>query len=286
MIAPKIIGAGVVGLAMWLGYQSYSDWSSRHTTDTRLAQLESQIQSMHDADAGKIIELSTALDAIQQKVGVTATDITNAQKAAAAARKEQAKAEATLRQQMEEHAKSVDSLREQSDAKLQAIRDQTTSQFGEVNGQVSTVKTDLDAARSDITTNLATNRKEMGDLRDSLGRQIAHNSDELAQLRRKGERDYFEFDIGKTKDMERVAGIRLQLNKVDTKAKRYDVTLQVDDNKLQKKGQLLNEPIQINVGKDRVRYELVVNSIDKDRIRGYVSTPKDSVGASSVALQD
>ena len=286
MIAPKNIGAGVVGLAMWLGYQSYSDWSSRHTTDTRLAQLESQIQSMHDADAGKIIELSTALDAIQQKVGVTATDITNAQKAAAAARKEQAKAEATLRQQMEEHAKSVDSLREQSDAKLQAIRDQTTSQFGEVNGQVSTVKTDLDAARSDITTNLATNRKEMGDLRDSLGRQIAHNSDELAQLRRKGERDYFEFDIGKTKDMERVAGIRLQLNKVDTKAKRYDVTLQVDDNKLQKKGQLLNEPIQINVGKDRVRYELVVNSIDKDRIRGYVSTPKDSVGASSVALQD
>ena len=286
MIAPKIIGAGVVGLAMWLGYQSYSDWSSRHTTDTRLAQLESQIQSMHDADAGKIIELSTALDAIQQKVGVTATDITNAQKAAAAARKEQAKAEATLRQQMEEHAKSVDSLREQSDAKLQAIRDQTTSQFGEVNGQVSTVKTDLDAARSDITTNLATNRKEMGDLRDSLGRQIAHNSDELAQLRRKGERDYFEFDIGKTKDMERVAGIRLQLNKVDTKAKRYDVTLQVDDNKLQKKGQLLNEPIQINVGKDRVRYELVVNSIDKDRIRGYVSTPKDSVGASSVALQN
>ena len=273
-------------MAMWLGYQSYSDWSSRHTTDTRLAQLESQIQSMHDADAGKIIELSTALDAIQQKVGVTATDITNAQKAAAAARKEQAKAEATLRQQMEEHAKSVDSLREQSDAKLQAIRDQTTSQFGEVNGQVSTVKTDLDAARSDITTNLATNRKEMGDLRDSLGRQIAHNSDELAQLRRKGERDYFEFDIGKTKDMERVAGIRLQLNKVDTKAKRYDVTLQVDDNKLQKKGQLLNEPIQINVGKDRVRYELVVNSIDKDRIRGYVSTPKDSVGASSVALQD
>jgi len=286
MIAPKIIGAGVVGLAMWLGYQSYSDRSSRHATDTRLAQLESQIQSMHDADAGKIIELSTALDAIQQKVGVTATDITNAQKAAAAARKEQAKAEATLRQQMEEHAKSVDSLREQSDAKLQAIRDQTTSQFGEVNGQVSTVKTDLDAARSDITANLATNRKEMGDLRDSLGRQIAHNSDELAQLRRKGERDYFEFDISKTKDMERVAGIRLQLNKVDTKAKRYDVTLQVDDNKLQKKGQLLNEPIQINVGKDRVRYELVVNSIDKDRIRGYISTPKDSVGASSVALQN
>jgi chromosome segregation ATPase len=254
--------------------------------DARLAQLEGQLQGMHDADASKITELSTALDAIQQKVGVTSTDIANAQKAAAAARKEQAKAEAALRQQLDEHAKSVDSLREQSDAKLQAMRDQTTSQFGEVNGQVATVKGDLDSARSDIASNLATNRKEMGDLRDSLGRQIAHNSDELAQLRRKGERDYFEFDIHKTKDMERVAGIRLQLNKTDIKAKRYDVTLQVDDNKLQKKGQLLNEPIQINVGKDRVRYELVVNSIDKDRIRGYISTPKDSGGANAVALQN
>ena len=26
---------------------------------------------------------------------------------------------------------------------------------------------------------------------------------------------------------------------------------------------------------DRLRYELVVNYVDKDRIRGYLSTPKD-----------
>jgi DNA repair exonuclease SbcCD ATPase subunit len=287
MISPKIIGGvGVVGLAMWLGYQSYSDWSSRQAMDTRLAQLENHIQKMHDDDASKITELSTTMDAVQQRVGVTAADIANAQKAAAAARKEQAKTEAALKQQLEEHAKNVDTLREQADAKLQAVRDQTTNQFGEVNGQVATVKGDLDATRSDVAANLATSRREMGDLRDSLGRQIAHNSDELAQLRRKGERDYYEFDIRKTKDMERVAGIRLQLNKTDIKTRRYDVTLQVDDNKLQKKGQLMNEPIQLNVGKDRVRYELVVNSIDKDRIRGYISTPKDSVGSSSVAFKN
>jgi len=46
MIAPKIIGAGVVGLAMWLGYQTYSDRSSQSATDTRLAAIESQLQSM------------------------------------------------------------------------------------------------------------------------------------------------------------------------------------------------------------------------------------------------
>jgi hypothetical protein len=281
MIAPKIIGAGVVGLAMWLGYQTYSDRSSHSATDTRLAAIESQLQSMREADAAKIAEISTLLDAVQNRVGVTTTDLANAQKAAAAARNQQARSESALRQALDEQAKHVTTIREQSDAQFQAVRQETTAQFGEVNGQVSGVKSDLESTKND----LAANRREVGDMRDSLGRQIARNSDELAALKRRGERDYFEFDIRKTKDMERVAGIRLQLNKADVKAKRYDITLQVDDAKLQKKGQLLNEPIQINVGKDRVRYELIVNSIDKDRIRGYISTPKDSV-SSSASLQD
>jgi chromosome segregation ATPase len=282
MIAPKILGAGVVALAMWLGYQTYSDRSSQNATDTRLAAIENQLQSMREADAAKIAEISTLLDAVQSRVGVTSTDLANAKQAAAQARKEMAKSETALRQALDDQAKSVTTLREQSDAQLAAVRSETTSQFGEVNSQVSTVKTDLESTRTD----LAANRREMGDIRDSLGREIAKNSDELAVLKRRGERDYFEFDIKKTKDMERVAGIRLQLNKADVKARKYDITLQVDDSKLQKKGQLLNEPIHLSVGKDRVRYELIVNTIDKDRIRGYISTPKDSVPTSNVGLQD
>ena len=46
----------------------------------------------------------------------------------------------------------------------------------------------------------------------------------------------------------------------------------------------MNEPVQFLVGKDRIRYELVVNSVDKDRIRGYVSTPKDSIAPNGLAL--
>ena len=281
MIAPKIIGAGVVGLAMWLGYQTYSDRSSHSATDTRLASIESQLQSMREADAAKIAEISTLLDAVQNRVGVTASDLANAQKAAATARKDQARSESALRQALDEQAKHVNTIREQSDVQFQAVRQETSAQFGEVNGQVSGVRSDLETTKSD----LAANRREVGDMRDSLGRQIARNADELAALKRRGERDYYEFDIRKTNEMQRVANIRLQLNKADVKAKRYDITLQVDDSKLQKKGQLMNEPIQINVGKERVRYELIVNSIDKDRISGYVSTPKDSV-STSASLQD
>jgi septal ring factor EnvC (AmiA/AmiB activator) len=285
MIGPKTgIAAGVVALALVLGYQSYSGWTAHKTTDARIAQLETELKSsrqLRETDIVRISELTAQLEDVQGRVGVTAADIVAAQKVAAAARKEQARAESDLRKSLEEQAQSVASFRDQSDAKLQAIQQEANTQIGQVTGQVSTVKTDLDATKND----LAANKREITDVRDSLGRQIARNADEVAALRRKGERDYFEFDLRKTKEMERVAGIRLQLTKADPKAKKYDVTVQVDDSKLQKKGQLLNEPITLNVGKDRVRYELVVNFIDKDHIRGYISTPKDSVGSGTAALQ-
>ena len=281
-----MIVIGVTGLALLTGYQTYSSWAARNATDARLVELQSQIEGMRSAEESRIAELTTQLDAVQNRIGVTADDIANAQKSAAAARKEQARIETAFKQSLAENAKKMDSIREQSakglEAGLQEVRQEASTQITQVNGQVSTVKGDLEATRND----LAANRREINDVRDSLGRQIAHNADELSFLKRKGERDYFEFDIRKAKDMARVAGIRLQLTKADPKARRYDVTLQVDDNTLQKKGQLLNEPIHLNVGKDRIRYELVVNAIDKDRIRGYISTPKDTVSSGSVAFQD
>jgi hypothetical protein len=246
--------------------------------NARFAQLESKILTVRDGNNTQISEIATQIEAVQEKLGIAATD---AQKAAALVRQEQARESSAVRKMLDEHAKNVVSLQEQSEANLQAVKQETSTHFNEVNGQVSGVKTDLETTKTD----LAANRKEIGDVRDSLGRQIARNADELAILKRRGERDYYEFDITKTKDMERVAGIRVQLNKADVKARKYDVTLQVDDKNLQKKGQLLNEPIALQVGKDRVRYELVVNSIEKDRIRGYISTPKDSVNAGTLALQ-
>jgi hypothetical protein len=46
---------------------------------------------------------------------------------------------------------------------------------------------------------------------------------------------------------------------------------------LEKKEQTANGPIQFLVGRDKLRYEVVVNFIDKDKVTGYLSTPKDKV---------
>lgn len=282
MIGPKTwIAAGVVAIMALFGSQAYWDYSARTALNARLGELETQIQGVRQADENRATEMAAQIEAVQQKVGITAAD---AQKIASTVRQEQARAASALRKTIDEQAKTIDNLREQSrqsDAKLQAVQQETTTHIDQVTGQVTSVKGDLENTKTD----LAANRREIADVRDSLGRQIAHNADELAVLKRRGERDYYEFDIAKSKEMQRVAGIRLQLNRTDLKARKYDVTLQVDDKSLQKKGQLLNEPIQLLVGKDRIRYELVVNSIDKDRIRGYISTPKDSVSAGTLALQ-
>src|SRR4026208_1743081 len=123
------IAAGIAALAMVLGYQSYSGWSAHKTTDARIAELDTQLQSSREAreaDAVKISDLTAQLATVQDRVGVTAEDIAKAQKAAAAARKEQAKAESELRKSLDQHAKDVATLRDQSEEKLQAGRHEAT----------------------------------------------------------------------------------------------------------------------------------------------------------------
>src|SRR5207244_6195382 len=149
------------------------------------------------------------------------------------------------------------------------------AKIGTVSSDIKTVAANLDATRHD----LADSRREITDVKTSLSAQIAKNAGELAELRKKGERDFFEFDLPKPKknEMTRVADIQLQLRKTDPKKAKYDVLIQVDDSKLEKKDRSENEPVQFLVVRDTLPYELVVNFVDKDRIRGYLSTPKDKV---------
>src|SRR5499427_6907168 len=148
--------------------------------------------------------------------------------------------------------------------KLNAVQQDTSNKLQGVSGEVQVVRTDLDATKSD----LAKSRSELGTL-------IAHNSTELAELRRRGERNYVEFDINKAKNTQRVGDVLVQLKRTDVKKQKYDVVINADDLSILKKDRTANEPVTFLVGSDRVRYEFVVNSVDKDRIRGYVSAPKD-----------
>jgi hypothetical protein len=118
---------------------------------------------------------------------------------------------------------------------------------------------------------------ELKTVRGDLGVQsglIATNSKELSALRTLGERNYFEFNITRSKEYRKVGDISVRLRKADTKRNRYTVEVLADDKRVEKKDKNVNEPVQFYVARARQPYELVVNEVRKNQIVGYLATPK------------
>ena len=99
----------------------------------------------------------------------------------------------------------------------------------------------------------------------------------LRPLKRLGERNYFEFNISKTKEPQKIGDIQVLLRKTDPKKSKFTLTVMADDKSIEKKDRTANEPVQFYVNKARQPYEIVVNTVRKDQISGYLATPKDTI---------
>jgi len=109
---------------------------------------------------------------------------------------------------------------------------------------------------------------------------IARNHDDLEELKRKGDRNYYEFTIQKAKQPQRVGPVQIALNKTDQKKSKYTMTVLADDKSIEKKDKTAGEPVQFYVkGSARLSpYEIVVFEVGKNQITGYLATPKDNSG--------
>jgi tetrahydromethanopterin S-methyltransferase subunit G len=154
-----------------------------------------------------------------------------------------------------------------------AVAAEAASKIGEVKTDVSKVDTKLESTKSELEKTIANLNRVTGDLGVQSG-LIATNSKELSALRALGERNYFEFNLGKTKQPQRVGDITLLLKKADQKKNRYTVEITADDKRTEKKDKSVNEPVQFYVAAARQPYEIVVNEVGKDVIKGYLATPK------------
>lgn len=162
---------------------------------------------------------------------------------------------------------------------------QTAAVIGEkftaVSAEVSGVKTEVATARADIDRTSGDLKRATGDL-GVLSGLIATNSKEISALRRLGERDYTELNILKSAEPRRVGDISLIVKKVDTKRNRYTVEVLAADQRIEKKDKSLNEPVQFYItGAASQPYELVVNEVKKDRIIGYLASPKIKLARSN-----
>jgi chromosome segregation ATPase len=256
------------GFLALIGLQGYGMMSTRGAMEDRMGSVERELQSMQNQDNAKITQLASDLSVVTKRIGVTSQELDDAHALAAQLKQENSQTAQRLRREIaaKADAKAVKQVREEAASQLNAFQQDASTKIAGVTGDVQGVRTDLDATRDDL-----------GKAKNELGTLIAHNSTELAELRRRGERDYIEFDIHRGRQFDHVGDVLVQLKKTDVKKQKFDVVINADDSSILKKDRTANEPVTFLVGKDHVRYEFVVNSVDKDRIRGYLSTPKDKI---------
>jgi len=163
--------------------------------------------------------------------------------------------------------KKVDNLA--TSAKAELASKASADDVNKLNGDITGVKGDLDATKNSIQMA----RSEMGTL-------IARNHDEIDQLRRIGQRDYFEFTVQRRGGATKVGAIQLVLKDTNPKKSQYTINVLADDNSFEKKNRSVNEPIFFYTGGSRSALELVVNKVTKSSAAGYLSMPK---GTSSTA---
>jgi small-conductance mechanosensitive channel len=199
-------------------------------------------------------QLQSDLRVVTDKLNVTQADLI-------AARKQSKSAVVT-------YDKKLTGLETTVNSKLATKAD--AEDVNKLNGDVTGVKTDLDAQKN----NLQMARSEMGTL-------IARNHDEIDQLRRMGQRDYFEFTVTRKGGTQRVGSIQVELKDTNTKKNQYTINVLADDKSFEKKNRSVNEPIFFYTGGTRAALELVVNKVSKTTASGYLSVPKAAGTASA-----
>jgi hypothetical protein len=129
-------------------------------------------------------------------------------------------------------------------------------------------------AIADTQIQLDATRGDLSNTRTELSGSIARTHDELVLLQKKGERNYYEFDIPKSKSFQHEGPLGVRLHKANSKHQYADLDLIVEDQTVTQKHVNLYQPAMFFTPDSPQPAELVINSISKDRIHGYVSAPK------------
>ena len=188
-----------------------------------------------------------------------------------------ARTEQLMRQIEAEQAK----VQQQVSSEISDVKQSATAantRIADVSTDVGNVKTQVSATQAELQKTIADLKSVTGDLGVQSG-LVATNGKELAALKRLGERNYVDIKLGKTKQPQRFGDITLLLKNADAKKNRYSVQVMADDKPTLKENKSINEPVQFYTSKGgRLPYELVINTVGKNEIVGYLSTPKETVG--------
>ncbi len=258
--APRWMGIAVVALAVVSLVGLGVGWSASNRSKALEQALASESQQMNQFKQGDDVlgqrlaktedanaQLQGELSVVTDKMKLTQTELTRARVQAKKIRDDETKELADL----------------QTNVNGQLATKASVDDVSKLGTDVTGVKTDLESTKNNLTM-----------ARGEFGTLIAKNHDEIEELRRLGERDYYEFTIDRKDTREKVGDLMVELKGVNQKKNIYTVSLYVDDARYDKKNRSVNEPIYFFTHGTRAPMEFTVNAVGKDKIAGYLSVPK------------
>jgi hypothetical protein len=252
-----------VGLVLALAGNVYQLTTSVHMSrDMAANERSTQLEISKLADSA-----SAALQLDQQRFDELKGELTTSadatlRQARSDVRRSSSQLQKTLSQAHQDVVTQLSDLKQETSAKIS----DTSAKLDDASAKLNQVSGDLDKTGSDV-------KQVAGDIGVVSG-QVATNAKELAALRELGERNYVEFDLSKPNEPQKVGDIRLVLRKSDPKHNRYTLQVLADDKIVEKRDKTINEPVQLYVAGSRQPYEIVVNTVKKNEVVGYLSTPK------------
>jgi len=259
VLVAALIGANVY-LYMQLDKVNKSLAAANDAAQSRLDKLEEAADVSTRSNRRTVEQLRDQLERARRQANLAAG---------------QAKDEALKK--VEETRAALEAAQEQAKQQLSSdiskVKESTDTQFNQVGTEVTAVKGDVASTKTQLEKTVADLRRATGEL-DGHSVLIATNGKELAALQALGERNYVQFTIAKSKQPQKVADVQILLKKADVKRNSYTIELTVDDQRVEKKDRSVNEPLQFMTSKAKQPYEIVVNSVKKDTIVGYLSIPK------------
>lgn len=261
-----------------------------------------QIQVEQQSNTGKWILLFVAILFVaatvygyvttQQHVDKVTKDLGDSQTQVADLKNRMQTAEATeetlarqlgiTKKELTQRAAQLQAEQKIAESRLEQAQKASQEQIGQVSGEVAGVKTDVGGVKTDVAStkaDLDATKARLQSAVGDLGVQsglIASTREDLETLKHRGDRNYYEFTLMKNAKPQPVATVSLQLRKTDPKRGRYTLNVTSDDRTIEKRDRNMSEPIQFYSGRNHLLFELVIWTVDKNKVTGYLSTPKNA----------
>jgi chromosome segregation ATPase len=226
----------------------------------------------------KIEKLNQDEAASQKQIG----DLTKRIQAAEADSETLAHQLGMTKKELATRASELQREQQAASARLAAQAEQEKKDVGAVSGEVGAVKTDVGGVKTDVAATKVSLEATISKLQNTIGDLgvqsglIANTRGDLEALKHKGDRQYYELTLLKGAKPQAFSTVALQLKKTDPKHGKYSLNVTADDKTIEKKDKNQNEPVQFYTGREHMLYELVVWTVDKNKITGYLSTPKNA----------